>query len=459
MIGFVIAVLMCSGSNCEMVQAEPGVSYPSYEACSAALETKSTALNELARSKGRTGSPSTNVCLNQTQTIVEVEEPFEVLDTAIVHAEPNATSTYVGLVEKGQRTLATGLVSGTQWLRVLLPDGKTGFVFGDRLRKIGGDAQAGSKTTGPIAPQSPQAAAPASPSPSASPVPPLPSDRMASRRENPTPPSHVTPSAQNAPPGQAGSRAEALNAVPSPVARSLRSNDFRDCDTCPVMVMLPAGSFSMGSNADPSERPLHSVHIGPFAIGKFELTRTEWDTCVTEGGCHYKPAQAEPAPERQPMTNLSWDDAAQYVQWLAKRTSKPYRLPSEAEWEYAARAGTSARYSWGDQVGVGKASCNGCGGPRDSLHPPAIATYASNPWGLDDMHGGVAEWVEDCWHSNYQGTPTDGSAWHTPSCPKHVLRGGSWNNPPADITSSSRNFYDANVRYLANGVRVALTLH
>ena len=144
------------------------------------------------------------------------------------------------------------------------------------------------------------------------------------------------------------------------------------------------------------------------------------------------------------------------VQWLAKRTSKPYRLPSEAEWEYAAHAGTSARYSWGDQVGVGKASCNGCGGPRDSLHPPAIATYAPNPWGLHDMHGGVAEWVEDCWHSNYQGTPTDGSAWHTPSCPKHVLRGGSWNNPPADITSSSRNFYDANVRYLANGVRVAL---
>jgi formylglycine-generating enzyme required for sulfatase activity len=201
------------------------------------------------------------------------------------------------------------------------------------------------------------------------------------------------------------------------------------------------------------------VHVGPFAISKFELTQAQWDTCVTEGGCKYKPDRSEPAPERQPMRNLSWDDAVQYVQWLAKRTGKPYRLPTEAEWEYAARAGSSSRYSWGDQIGTGKASCNGCGNPRDPVHPPAIGMYPPNAWGIYDMQGGVAEWVEDCWHNSYHGAPADGSAWRSQSCSKHVLRGGSWNNPPPDIAVSTRNFYDTNVRYLANGVRVAMTLH
>jgi formylglycine-generating enzyme required for sulfatase activity len=458
MIGFVIAVLMCSGSNCEMVQAEPGVSYPSYEACNAALETKAASLNELARQKGPAGRPSTIVCLNQPQSIMEVEEPFEVLDTAIVHAEPSATSTYVGLVEKGQRTLATGVVSGTQWLRVLLPDGKTGFVFGDRLRKIGGNAQTGPKTNELATPQLSQGTEPATTSTSVSPVQSLAAGQTESRPENPGL-AQGNPSTQGTLAGQQGPRAAALNSVPAPTARSLRSNDFRDCDTCPVMITLPAGTFSMGSNADSSERPPHLVHVGPFAIGKFELTRAEWDTCVTEGGCRNKPPLGELVPERQPMANLSWDDAAQYVQWLAKRTSKPYRLPSEAEWEYAARGGASSRYSWGDQVGTGKASCNGCGGPRDPLHPPAIAMYAPNAWDLHDMQGGVAEWVEDCWHNSYQGASTDGSAWRSPSCSKHVLRGGSWNNPATDVTVSSRNFYDSNVRYFTNGVRVALTLH
>ena len=214
----------------------------------------------------------------------------------------------------------------------------------------------------------------------------------------------------------------------------------------------------MGSNADRSEKPPHSVQIGPFAIGKIVLTVAEWNACASAGGCQYKPAQAESAPEQRPMTNLSWDDATQYVQWLATRTGKPYRLPSEAEWEYAARSGTNSRYTWGNQVGIGNANCNGCGGPRDPLHSANVASYAPNAWGLYDVQGGVAEWVEDCWHSTYQGAPADGTPWRSSSCSRHVLRGGSWNSPPGDITVSSRNFYDANVRYLTNGVRVALTL-
>jgi len=458
MIGFVIAVLMCTGSKCEMLQPEPGISYPSYAACSAALETKSATLNELARQKAPTGPPAAIVCLNQTQTIVEIEEPFEVLDTAIVHAEPSATSTYVGLVEKGQRTLATGLVSGTQWMRVLLSDGKTGFVFGDRLRKIGASAQIEARATEPATSQpspGPGMATTSTPAHSAQPLRP---DQIAPRPQGSNLPQGTLPT-QEAVAGQSSSRAAALSSAPPPTARSSQSDNLRDCDTCPLMVMLPAGNFLMGSNADPSEKPPHSVHVGAFAIGKFELTRAEWDICVTEGGCRYKPDRPEPAPERQPMTNLSWDDAVQYVQWLARRTGKPYRLPSEAEWEYAARAGTSSRYNWGDQVGTGKANCNGCGGPRDPIHPSAVGMHPPNGWGIYDMQGGVAEWVEDCWHNSYQGVPADGSAWRSQPCLKHVLRGGSWNNPPADITVSARNFYDTNVRYLANGVRVAMTIH
>ena len=462
MLGFVIAVLICSGSNCNMLQAEPGISYPDFEACSAALAAKSTALNELA-SQHRSADRSSNIiCMTQTHTTLEVEEPFEVIDTAIVHAEPGATSAYVGIVEQGQRTLVTGLVSGTQWRRVLLPDGKSGFVFGDRLRKIGGEREVLSEPGGPATlqalPQSTQSA----------PVSPIGSgDQTQQTAIAPELPALVSnrETAQSAQPPLSAPRVLsetsgtlALSSPPASPAGLLRSGDIRDCEMCPVMVPIAGGAYLMGSNSDRSEKPVHSVRIGAFAIGKIALTVSEWNACASAGGCQYKPVQAESAPNQRPMTNLSWDDATQYVQWLAARTGKPYRLPSEAEWEYAARAGTNSRYFWGNDVGVGKAKCTGCGGPRDPLHPANVASYAPNAWGLYDVQGGVAEWVEDCWHSTYQGAPADGSPWHGSFCSKHVLRGGSWNSPPGDITVSSRNFYDANVRYLTNGVRIALTL-
>ena len=221
------------------------------------------------------------------------------------------------------------------------------------------------------------------------------------------------------------------------------------------MVALPAGSFVMGSHGDSSERPPHRVSVGRFALGKFDVTESEWAACVAASGCHYK--WSSEAPE-MPMRNLSWDDANEYVRWLRSVTGKPYRLPSEAEWEYAARAGTTTPYPWGEEAGVGKADCKGCGSQSNGTRPVGIGAFPPDPWGLYDMLGGVAQWTADCWHLSYTGAPANASPWLAPHCETHVLRGGSWMNPPSDITVSSRNFYDSGVRYEANGMRVALSL-
>ncbi len=159
MLDFVIAVLMCTGSNCVMLQPEEGISYPTAAACGAALTTKSQELQALADKRRSPGQTANLICVNQAQTIVEVEEPYDVLDTAIVHAAPNANALYVGSVEKGTRTLVTGEVSGTNWFRILLDDGKSGFVYGDRLRKVGGVRTVAPATT----PAAPLAAAPPAP--------------------------------------------------------------------------------------------------------------------------------------------------------------------------------------------------------------------------------------------------------------------------------------------------------
>lgn len=234
------------------------------------------------------------------------------------------------------------------------------------------------------------------------------------------------------------------------------AGEFRDCETCPVMVPLPGGSFEMGSNEDYSERPPHRVTLRPFALAKYELTVAEWNACLADHVCSYQPPP-DGSPEKRPVNNLSWNDAQDFVRWLRKTTGKPYRLPSEAEWEYAAAAGSSSRYSWGDAPGSDKADCRGCGGQYDSHRPAAVGSYAANALGLHDMLGGVAEWVEDCWHMSYQGAPSDGAAWMDRYCAKHVLRGGSWMNPPTDITVRVRNFYDTGVRYIGNGMRLALS--
>jgi formylglycine-generating enzyme required for sulfatase activity len=214
----------------------------------------------------------------------------------------------------------------------------------------------------------------------------------------------------------------------------------------------------MGSNtSDVSERPSHHVTISnAFAIGKYEVTVEQWNACVNAGGC--KKVTTVPNTDGQATTairDVSWDDAEQYVKWLGKLTGKPYRLPTEAEWEYAARGGTSTAYWWGQKMRTGTANCKECGQPWTQEGPAKVGSFAPNPYGLYDMSGSVWEWVSDCWHPTYKGAPADGHSWDTPNCRARVIRGGSWRDGASYMLSTTRFNYDASVRHTQNGFRVA----
>jgi formylglycine-generating enzyme required for sulfatase activity len=211
----------------------------------------------------------------------------------------------------------------------------------------------------------------------------------------------------------------------------------------------------MGSNDDISEKPVHRVTIKSFAIGKYPITVREWNDCAAAKACKFTGTGKDDAP----ITNVSWSDANQFVAWLAATTRKPYRLPSEAEWEYAARGGTQTKYWWGDQLLPGMANCKNCITEGAAAEQPVrVGSFKPNPFGLYDMGGGVDQWVEDCWHKTYQGAPSDGSPWNAPDCGSHVIRSGSWKNDARYVRPANRDSYDADVRYPTHGFRVALSL-
>ena len=220
--------------------------------------------------------------------------------------------------------------------------------------------------------------------------------------------------------------------------------EFRDCsDVCPEMVVLPAGEFMMGSPpGEPgrraSEGPQRRVTIArPFAVGKFEVTFAEWQACVAGGGCTRNPNPSDSGwgRGRRPVINVSWHDAKEYAAWLSRKTGKAYRLLSEAEWEYAARAGTTTRYAFGDAISKSQAQYSEVGGVSAGK-TVEVGSYPANRFGLHDMHGNVWEWVEDAWHSNYQGAPGDGSVWPGGDTSLRVLRGGSWFDLPGNLRSA-----------------------
>ena len=236
---------------------------------------------------------------------------------------------------------------------------------------------------------------------------------------------------------------------------------FRECaDTCPEMVVVPPGSFMMGSPETDKDRvkdegPQHKITIAkPFAVSKFEVTFAEWDLCVWLGGCRNPASDAGWGRARRPVVNVSWDDAQEYVAWLSRLTGKPYRLLTEAEWEYAARAGTTTVYSWGDDFGEGNANCNWCGNARTA----PVGSYKPNAFGLHDMEGNALEWVQDCF-DNYKNTPTDGSAHGEVKalCPR-VLRGGSWTHNPFHLRVAARYNTVPYTRINNIGFRLARTL-
>lgn len=203
---------------------------------------------------------------------------------------------------------------------------------------------------------------------------------------------------------------------------------FRDCSECPDMVVVPPGVFLMGSTKYKSEQPQHLIRVKrPFAIGRFELTHDEWGACVKEGGCGgYIPDDHHWGRGRHPVMNVNHSQAEEYARWLSQRTGADYHLPSEAQWEYAAKAGTTTNYWFGDSVGRDQVNCRGCGTPWSGIGNAPVGSFEPNPWGIYDMNGNAFEWVADCWHPNYKGAPKDLRPWIDPGCPERVIRGGSW---------------------------------
>ncbi len=248
--------------------------------------------------------------------------------------------------------------------------------------------------------------------------------------------------------------------------------EFRDCGECPEMVVVPSGEYTMGSPDGEKGRfreegPRHRVRIGEaFAVGKYEVTFGEWDACVAGGGCRgYRPDDGGWGRGRRPVIRVSWEDAKGYVEWLSGRTGKGYRLLSEAEWEYVARAGTAGPFHMGSTIGTDQANYDGNytyglgskGRYRKRTIP--VGSFLANGFGLHDVHGNVYEWVEDCWHGSYEGAPTDGSAWVSGGdCSQRVLRGGSWGDIPRFLRSANRFRNPTSNRYDDFGFRIARTL-
>jgi len=245
---------------------------------------------------------------------------------------------------------------------------------------------------------------------------------------------------------------------------------FRDCQECPEMVVIPPGEFWMGSpesevGREQREGPRHHVRIGSaLAVGKYEVTFAEWDACVAAGGCSHRPKPGVWWRDRSPVIGVTWEDAQGYVAWLSRRTGAKYRLLSESEWEYAARAGTTTPFHTGEGITPDQANFDGGstyngsskGEYRGSIVP--VGSFGANRFGLHDMHGNVWEWVEDCWNGGYTGAPADGSAWMSGECGRRVLRGGSWFDVPGFLRSANRSRLVTGDRVGPIGFRVARAL-
>ncbi len=211
--------------------------------------------------------------------------------------------------------------------------------------------------------------------------------------------------------------------------KKLRPGDiFKDCKICPEMIVIPVGKFRMGStNGKKREQPITEVVIPrPLAVSRYEITFDEWDACHADSGCTKKPFDRDWGRGKRPVMNVTHDDVREYMVWISKKTGFTYRLPSEAEWEYAARAGSDTEYWWGDRMQQGAANCRGCGTEWSGVKSAPVGSFKANPWGLFDVHGNVLEHVFDCWSTNLNGLPKDGLPKITKKCGSRVVRGGAW---------------------------------
>ena len=229
----------------------------------------------------------------------------------------------------------------------------------------------------------------------------------------------------------------------------------------PEMVVIPAGKFRMGdvqgSGID-RERPVHEVHIKePVAMGRYEVTFEEYDRFAKSTG-REMPLDNHWGRSNRPVISVSWNDAVAYAIWLSEQTGKQYRLPSEAEWEYAAKAGTETDYWWGNDIGENNVNCDFCGSQGEGKQTAPVGSFKPNPFGLYDTAGNLKEWVQDCWDYNYNNAPSDGSAWEPENCRLRVLRGGWWGVGAWNARSSQRDREVPDFRSASVGIRLARTL-
>jgi formylglycine-generating enzyme required for sulfatase activity len=227
-------------------------------------------------------------------------------------------------------------------------------------------------------------------------------------------------------------------------------------DGGPALVGVPGGSFRMGYDRDvlaPEETPAHPVQVPPVYIGRDEVTFAEYDRFARATGRPLPSDQGWGRGQR-PVINVSWNDAQAYTAWMSGLTGKRYRLPSEAEWEYAARAGTESFFWWGNILDSNLANCFDCGSQWDNRSTAPVGSFAANPFGLRDTAGNVMEWVADCYHDSYEGAPADGSAWTSGSCNARVARGGAFSKPSAAMHASRRSSFAPDTRLGFIGFRV-----
>ena len=249
--------------------------------------------------------------------------------------------------------------------------------------------------------------------------------------------------------------------VPGPLASTTcfkPGERFSDCAVCPEMVVVPAGGFDMGSEGNSGdETPVHRVTIiQAFAIGRYEITFEQWDACVADGECTHRPNEPGWGRGSRPVLDVSWNDVSTtYLPWLSRKSGHAYRLLTEAEWEYAARAGSATVFPWGDQIGTGAANCDGCGSAWDNRQTAPVGSFPANAFGLHDMHGNVWEWTQDCYRESYETASPTGAAATDPDCSSRVVRGGGWNDRPKYLRSAIRYGDPPAYRSFYVGFRVA----
>jgi formylglycine-generating enzyme required for sulfatase activity len=270
--------------------------------------------------------------------------------------------------------------------------------------------------------------------------------------------------------GETGKKARPVETAPAAVSRQRPepaaasavtpgrsfSDALKNGSRGPNMVELPAASYLMGSSGSSprfEERPRHTVALPAFAVSKHEVTFQEYDRFARATGRRLPYDEGWGRGER-PVINVSWKDATAYAKWLSRQTGHTYRLPTEAQWEFVARAGSTTPHWWPESSGEIPANCFDCGSRWDGKMPAPVGSFQANGFGLHDTAGNVQEWTRDCYHNSYKGAPSDGSAWQSAGCSQRVVRGGAYSSPVDSLRSAKRAQFDQDTRLDNLGFRV-----